>query len=143
MPFAAGDEQVLVNRLREASALSISLVCEYEGRIVGHIAFSLASAIDGIQGWYALGPVSVEPEIQHQGIGTKLINRGIVMLKARNGAGCVLIGSPTYYARFGFRPFPDLAPEGEPAEYFQILPMRIAEPNAVVCFHPLFHTDLQ
>jgi putative acetyltransferase len=139
MPFAAGDEQYLINQLRDAGALSVSLVAVLDGRIVGHVAFSPAIAADESEGWYALGPVSVEPELQHKGIGKALINAGLIILRDNDAAGCVLVGNPAYYTRFGFRPFPTLAPEGEPAEYYQILPLRIAEPTAVVGFHPLFH----
>lgn len=139
MPFAAGDEQDLINQLRDAGVLFISLVAEMDGRIVGHVAFSPAFAADGSQGWYALGPVSAEPELKHQGIGSAVITAGLNMLRERDAAGCVLVGNPAYYSRFGFLPFPDLTPAGEPAEYFQILPLRIARPTAVVEFHPLFH----
>jgi putative acetyltransferase len=139
MPYAGGDEQDLINQLREAGALAISLVAELDGRIVGHIAFSPAFAADGSEGWYALGPVSAEPELKHQGIGSAIIKAGIAMLRERDAAGCVLVGSPAYYTRFGFRPFPDLCPKGEPAEFFQILPLRTQIPTEVVGFHPLFH----
>jgi putative acetyltransferase len=141
MPYAAGDEQDLINHLRDAGALAISLVAELDGRIVGHIAFSPAFAVDGSEGWYALGPVSAEPELKHQGIGSAVINAGLSLLRQRGAAGCVLVGSPIYYSRFGFQQFPELAPEGEPAEFFQILPLGVAAPNVVVGFHPLFHDD--
>jgi putative acetyltransferase len=139
MPYAGGDEQDLINKLREAGALAISLVAELDGRIVGHVAFSPAFAADGSKSWYALGPVSAEPELKHQGIGSAVINAGLNMLRERDAAGCVLVGNPAYYSRFGFLPFPELCPEGEPAEYFQILPMATQPPSEVVGFHPLFH----
>jgi putative acetyltransferase len=138
MPFAAGDEQDLINQLRDAGALVISLVAELNGKIVGHVAFSPAFAADGSEGWYTLGPVSAEPELKHRGIGKALINAGLAMLRERDAAGCVLVGNPAYYARFGFKLFPALAPGGEHAEYYQILPMRATEPSVVVSFHPLF-----
>jgi putative acetyltransferase len=140
MPFAAGDEQDLIGKLREGGALVISLVAEREGRIVGHVAFSPAFAADGSSGWYGLGPVSAEPDLQRQGIGTALITTGIAMLRDRDAAGCVLVGNPAYYVRFGFLPFPALSPENEPAEYFQILPLRTANPTSVVAFHPIFYS---
>ncbi|WP_430414156.1 GNAT family N-acetyltransferase [Parasphingorhabdus sp.] len=139
MPFSGGDEQDLIDRLRDAEALEISLVAELDGKIVGQVTFTEAFAADGSSGWYALGPVAVEPELQKQAIGSALIEAGIAMLRDRDAAGCVLVGNPAYYHRFGFRLFPQLCPEGEPAEVFQILPLRIAEPNIVIGFHPLFH----
>jgi putative acetyltransferase len=114
-------------------------VAELHGRIVGHIAFSSAIAADGSDGWFALGPVSAEPARKHQGIGSQLIHSGIAWLREQDAAGCALVGSPVYYQRFGFLPFPDLCPAGEPAEYYQILPLRVEQPSAVVGFHPLFH----
>ncbi|WOE76044.1 GNAT family N-acetyltransferase [Alterisphingorhabdus coralli] len=139
MPYADGDEQDLVDALRAAGALAISLVAESEGRVVGHVAFSPAVAADGASGWYALGPVSVEPEVQKTGIGSALINSGLDMLRHRNAAGCVLVGNPDYYHRFGFRPAPQCCPGGEPAEYYQLLPMGQPRPDGIIGFHPLFH----
>lgn len=141
MPYAGGDEQDLIDQLRDAGALAISLVAELDGRIVGHVAFSPAFAADGSEGWYALGPVSAEPALKHQGIGSAVINAGLNLLRKRDAAGCVLVGNPAYYRRFGFLPFPELCPDGEPAQFFQILPLCISEPNVVVGFHPLFHGE--
>lgn len=139
MPFAGGEEQDLIDRFREAGALAISLVAELDDMVVGQVTFTKAFAADGSSGYYALGPVAVEPELQGQHIGSKLIEAGLAMLRERDAAGCVLTGDPAYYSRFGFKAFPDLCPEGEPAEYFQLLPMRVTEPDCVIAFHPLFH----
>lgn len=137
MPHSRGDEQDLIDRLRAAGALALSLVAEREGRVIGHVAFSPAVAADGSPGWYALGPVAVEPGLQRRGIGASLIETGIGALRGRGAAGCVLVGDPGYYGRFGFRLRPELAPEDVPAEYFMILPLAVAEPKATVRFHPL------
>lgn len=139
MPFSDGDEQDLIDRLRSAEALEISLVAELGGKIVGQVTFTEAFAADRSSGWYALGPVAVEPELQKQAIGSALIEAGIAMLRDRDAAGCVLVGNPAYYRRFGFQLYPELCPEGEPAEYFQILPLRVTDPRCVIGFHPLFH----
>lgn len=139
MPYAAGDEQDLIDQLRKAGALVLSLVAEHDGKVVGQISFSPAVAADGSSDWYALGPVSVEPALKHQGIGSQLILAGIAWLQEQDAAGCALVGNPAYYSRFGFKAFSELAPKGEPAEYFQILPLRVKEPSVVVGFHPLFH----
>ena len=96
-------------------------------------------AADGSVDWYALGPVAIEPELQSQKIGARLIEAGLNMLRERDAAGCVLVGNPAYYSRFGFQLFPDLCPEGEPAAFYQILPLRVEKPKQVVGFHPLFH----
>jgi putative acetyltransferase len=139
MSFAAGDEQDLIDALRARGGLTLSLVAELDGKVVGHVAFSAASAEDGSGGWHALDPISVEPELQRRGIGKSLIAEGVARLRGLNAAGCILVGNPAYYQRFGFRPFPHLAPETEPAEYFMILPMAVAEPKSKMQFHPAFH----
>lgn len=138
MPYADGDEQLLIGKLRDAGALALSLVAEHDGVVVGQITLSLAFAADGSPGWYALGPVSVEPALKHQGIGGQLIRAGIAWLRDQDAAGCILIGNPVYYSRFGFRVFSELASAGMPAQYYQILPLRVAEPDMAVRFHPLF-----
>lgn len=138
MPYAEGNEQILIGKLRDAGALARSLVAEHEGAVIGQVSFSYAFASDGSPGWYALGPISVEPVLKHQGIGGQLINAGIAWLRDQDAAGCVLIGNPAYYSRFGFRCFPELTPEGMPAQYYQILPLRVEQPDVVVGFHPLF-----
>ncbi len=138
MPYSDGDEPDLIDRLRKAEALAISLVAEKDARIAGHIAFSPAYADDGSQGWYALGPVAVAPELQCQNIGSALIHKGIDLLRERGAAGCILVGNPDYYTRFGFLPFPGLAPPGQPEEYFMILPLETKRPQATVQFHMLF-----
>jgi putative acetyltransferase len=138
MPYADGDEQELIGRFRDAGVLALSLVAERDGAVVGQITFTPAFAADGMTGWYALGPVAVAPELKHQGIGSQLIQAGIAWLQEQDAAGCILIGNPAYYGRFGFLPFPELAPAGMPAEFYQILPLRISDPAAIVAFHPLF-----
>jgi len=131
----------MIDDLRAAGALVISLVAMRGDAVVGHIAFSPAAAADASPGWYALGPVAVEPDRQRQGIGAMLINEGVRRLEAMNASGCVLVGDPNFYVRFGFRPFPNLAPLGEPPDYFMILPLATAAPTSTVAFHPLFHAE--
>ena len=139
MAFAGGNEQDLINTVRDAGALSISLVAEIGSRIVGHVAFTPAKAADNTQGWFALGPVAVEPELQRKGIGQQLINEGLRKLREWNAAGCIVLGDPNYYQRFGFRPSPALTPAGQPPEYFMMLSLTANySQSAVVDFHPLF-----
>ena len=108
LPISNHTEQFIINSLRAADALAISLVAEIDGRVVGHIAFSPVTISDGSIGWYGLGPVSVLPEYQKQGIGKSLVNKGLSLLKELGGQGCTLVGDPNYYKRFGFRNIPDL-----------------------------------
>jgi putative acetyltransferase len=115
-------EQFIVNALRAAGALTISLVVEIDGRVVGHIAFSPVAISSGTQNWYGLGPVSVLPEYQRRGIGKALIQEGLSLLKGLGAQGCCLVGDPSYYKRFGFRNYPELVHEGIPQEVFLALP---------------------
>ena len=82
-------EQFIIAALRVAKALTISLVAEVNGRVVGHIAFSPLSISDGTRNWYGLGPVSVLPEYQRQGIGKALIREGLSRLKEMNAQGTI------------------------------------------------------
>lgn len=138
-PYADGDEQVLPDRFRANGALALSLVAERDGQIVGQVTLTPARAADGSTGWYGLGPIAVEPALQGQGIGGALIRAAIGWMRARDAAGCVLVGNPSYYSRFGWRAFAHLAPLGEPPEFFQILPLATADPASVIFFHPLFY----
>jgi putative acetyltransferase len=139
MPYSDGDEPHLIGKLRAAGALSLSLVAVRGGIVIGQISFSPAFAADSSPGWFALGPIAVEPKYQSCGVGGRLIRAGITWLREQDAAGCVLVGNPAYYSRFGYRPFPALTPKGEPAESYQILPLRVLEPVVIVGFHPLFH----
>ena len=138
MPFSEGDEQHLVDALRRDGDLALSLVAEDAERIVGHIAFSRVSISDGARDWYDLGPVSVWPELQHRGIGGALVKRGIADLRARGARGIVLLGSPEYYGRFGFRHDPRLTYPGPAPEYFQALLIEGEMPRGEVTYPPAF-----
>lgn len=119
-PYAGGDEQDVIDRLRATDALTLSLVAEDQGGLSGQITFSPAINSDGSQPWFALGPVSVTPERQNQGIGGELIRQGLARIKALGALGCILTGNPEYYRRFGFTLAADLVPEAESAEYFML-----------------------
>ena len=131
-------EQFIINALRNANALTISLVAEIDGRVVGHIAFSPVTISDGSPNWYGIGPVSVLPEFQRQGIGKALVREGLSLLKAMGGKGCALVGDPTYYQRFGFKNIPSLIHEGIPQEVFLVLPFDKKTPQGTVEFHKGF-----
>lgn len=138
LPVSNHTEQFIINALRAARALTISLVAEIDGRVIGHIAFSPVTISDGSLNWYGLGPVSVLPEYQRQGIGSSLIQDGLSLLKGTGGQGCALVGDPSYYKRFGFRNIPDLIHEGIPQEVFLVLPFNEKNPQGIVVFHKGF-----
>jgi len=137
-PLSKQTEHFIVRALRAAGALTVSLVAEVDGQVVGHIALSPVTISDGSLGWYGLGPISVAPARQRQGIGTALMREGLARLKALGADGCVLVGDPVYYQRFGFRPHPELRHEGVPPENLLVLPFGEQTPRGVVEFHPGF-----
>ncbi|MHA3982280.1 GNAT family N-acetyltransferase [Acinetobacter venetianus] len=132
-------EQFIVNALRAAKQLTVSLVAETQGKIVGHIAFSPVSISDGTTDWYGLGPISVLPEYQGKGIGSELMNEGLNRIKTLNAKGCVLLGDPNYYGKFGFKADTRLILEGVPAKYFQILAFTNYVPSGFVIYSDAFN----
>jgi len=134
-------EHLIVLALRAAHALSVSLVAEMEGRVVGHIAFSPVKLSDGTTGWYGLGPVSVLPALHRQGIGSALIKEGLRRLQVLGARGCCLVGHPAYYGRFGFQNPDGLGHEGVPPEAFFALVFDGRMPQGLVTFHEAFKLD--
>ena len=134
-------EQFIIAALRAAKALTVSLVAEVDGRVVGHIAFSPVTISDGSPNWYGLGPVSVLPECQRRGIGRALIQEGISRLNDLGARGCCLVGHPEYYRRFGFQNIRGLVHEGVPEEVFFALSLDGHIPQGIVEFHVGFKAD--
>jgi putative acetyltransferase len=131
-------EQFIIEALRAAKALTVSLVAEIDGRVIGHIAFSPVTISDGTPNWYGLGPVSVLPAYQRQGIGKALMQEGLSRLKGMNAQGCCLVGHPDYYKKFGFTNISGLVLEGVPQEVFFTLPFTEKVPKGIVVFHEGF-----
>lgn len=138
-PHTDHTEQFVVQQLRHSGALSISLVAEVDGELVGHVAISPVAISSGAQDWFGLGPISVTPAWQGKGIGSALMHHVLQQLKTTGAAGCVLLGDPAYYARFGFRPDPRLVLPDVPPAYFQALPFGTDVPQGVVTYHAAFH----
>lgn len=101
--FSDGTEGPIINAMRAAGDLTLSLVAEEGGTIIGHVAFSPAQISDAVGDWYGLGPISVREDHQGKGIGRALIEAGIAVLTERGVAGCVLTGNPNIYQRVGFQ----------------------------------------
>jgi putative acetyltransferase len=105
LAFGQPAEADLVEKLGQAGTDSLSLVAEDDG-IVGHILFttvSVESAGRRVLGM-GLAPMAVLPERQRQGIGSKLVSRGLDILRERGCPFVVVVGHPEYYPRFGFEP---------------------------------------
>ena len=134
-------EQFIIKALRAAGALTLSLVAEIDERVVGHIAFSPVMISDGTNDWYGLGPISVLPKYQRQGIGKTLIQEGLSRLKNLGGRGCCLVGHPEYYRKFGFENVAGLIVEGVPEEAFFAFSFDGHTPQGTVTFHDGFKAD--
>lgn len=131
-------EQHIVNSLRRNGQLTISLVAVEGDSIVGHVAVSPVSLSSGETKWYGLGPISVRPDHQGKGIGSALMNAALTELRRIGSAGCVLLGDPRYYARFGFKACPGLELPGVPQEYFQAITFKGELPAGKVRYHDAF-----
>ncbi len=139
---AAGRNTLIVSELRCHGVLTLSLVAEWQGEIAGHVAFSPVTISDGSKNWQGLGPASVAPAMQGKGIGTILIERGLSKLRATGANGCVVLGEPDFYQRFGFICQPGCMLAGVPPEYFMCLPFHRPFPQGTVTYHAAFETTL-
>lgn len=140
-PHTSHTEQFVVDALRNSGNLTVSLVAEVNGQIVGHVAVSPVSISDGSQGWYGLGPISVDPEHQGMGIGSQLMKQALATLRELGACGCVLVGKPKYYNRFGFKAEPNLVLPNVSPEYFQAISFGTQIPTGVVSFHESFRVQ--
>lgn len=137
-PHTSHTEQFIVDALRKAGALPVSLIAELNGVRVGHVAASPVAITDGSPSWFGLGPLSVLPEYQGRGVGSRLMREVLGILKDRGAAGCVLLGEPAYYRRFGFEATPGLILPDVPPEFFQVLSFGGVLPQGAVAYHAAF-----
>ncbi|BAQ63504.1 GNAT family N-acetyltransferase [Geminocystis sp. NIES-3709] len=137
-PYSNHTEHLIVKELRKHNCLSISLVAEKEELLIGHIAFSPVEISDGTKNWYGLAPVSVKPEFQNQGVGKKLIREGLKILEQKNADGCVVLGEPEYYQKFGFKNNSNIQLMEVSQEFFLSLNFGTSTPKGQVKYHPAF-----
>ncbi len=138
MDFSDNSEARIIRNLRASGDLALSLVAEEGGEIVGHVAFSPVT-IDGIKGgWFGLGPISVKPERQKQGIGRALILKGLELLQERDAVGCALIGNPAVYRGVGFESDGKLTYGDLDTRYVQRIVFKGSPPSGALKFSPAF-----
>lgn len=142
-PHTSHTEHFIVRALRANDELTLSIVAEEHRQIVGHVALSPVTISDErgqqTRGWYGLGPISVLPQYQKQGIGSHLMEQALAELRAMQAAGCVLLGDPAYYRRFGFQAHAGLQLPGVPPEYFMALALHGAIPQGIVQYSEAFN----
>jgi putative acetyltransferase len=137
-PFSRQTEHLIVDVLRDAGALELSLVAEVDGAVVGHVAFSAARIGAVSQGWFLLGPVAVAPAYQGNGIGSAIVRTGLDELRSRGTVGCALVGDPAFYGRFGFRSRSGVTCHGVPDKNVLCLAFRGDVPAGELWHHPAF-----
>lgn len=142
-PHTRHTEQFIERALRAANELTLSIVAEEQGQIIGHVALSPVTITDGCgrqaEGWYGLGPISVLPQRQGQGIGSRLMEQALSELRTIQAAGCVLLSDPAYYARFGFQAHAGLQLPGVPPGYFMALALHGPVSEGVAQYSDAFH----
>lgn len=136
---SSGTEGGIIDALRDAGTLTLSLVAEIDGQVVGHIAFSPVTVAGADVAWFGLGPVAIRTDMQGQGIGGELIRAGLAQLQAQGARGCAVLGSPDYYTRFGFAPNADLVFDGVSPEYFMAQVFSGKAPAGPVVYQPAFY----
>lgn len=138
MSFADGTEAPIIRALRQAGDLTISLVAEVEDILVGHVAFSPLTIDGKHDNWFGLGPISVHPKFQREGIGKALINAGLDMLIGRGARGCALIGNPDIYRRVGFESDGELTYRNLPSSHVQRITFSGTAPRGELRFASAF-----
>jgi predicted N-acetyltransferase YhbS len=131
-------EQFIVEALRRAGKLTVSRVATHNHEVVGHVAISPILVAGQDPGWYGLGPVSVLPGYQRRGIGSALIMDALLVLSNSRAAGCVVLGDPAFYERFGFNANEALTLPGVPPRNFLCVAFENLIPSGVVSYHDAF-----
>jgi predicted N-acetyltransferase YhbS len=131
-------EEFIVEALRRAGELTVSRVAVHKDEVVGHVAASPISISGKQSNWYALGPVSVLPSHQRRGIGSALVMEALVALSSSGAAGCVVLGDPAFYERFGFKANESLTLPGVSPENFLAVAFDSLTPGGIVSYHDAF-----
>ena len=106
--FEGEEETGIIEAVRGSGYFipELSLVAEQDGKIIGHVMFSIITLVRfdrPAEKILSLAPMSVDPEMQKQGIGTALVKAGMEKAAELGHTVVVVIGHPEYYPRFGFR----------------------------------------
>lgn len=137
-PHGSHNEQAIIAALRAAGGLTLSLVAASGGHVVGHVAVSPVGIADGSPDWFGLGPLAVAPKHQGRGVGSALVRAALQRLREQGAAGCVVVGEPAFYGRFGFRNDPALQLADVPADVFLALHFTPRRPAGTVRYHAAF-----
>jgi putative acetyltransferase len=140
-PHTSHTEQFIVDALRSAGKLTVSKVATHHDEVVGHVAISPITINAADRNWYGLGPVSVLPSHQRRGIGSALVMDALVVLSSTGAAGCVVLGDPAYYERFGFKATAGLTLPGVSPEHCMAVAFDSSVPSGTVAYHDAFNAQ--
>jgi len=99
--FKQEDEARIVEQLETDENIWLEVVAVSEGKIVGHILFFPIEVV-GKLGALGLGPMSVDPKMQKNGIGSDLIRFGLDQAQQAGVPIVFVLGHEKYYPKFGF-----------------------------------------
>lgn len=134
--FDRGGEAELVDRLREEARPVVSLVAEDRGEIIGHVLFSPVKLEGGdALRPMALGPMAVRRERRGRGVGSELVLQGLAACERLGCRAAFVLGHPTYYRRFGFRPAAAFGIDSEYADAGEAFMAREIEHGALDGIH--------
>ncbi len=145
--FKSGcDEHLVLHNLRKSSSYvsKLDMIALSENKIIGHIIITKANVVNMQNNEHqvlCVGPISVLPEFQKKGIGTKLLNESIAIAKDLGYSAMILFGHPDYYHRFGFvnaQNYGITTKEGMNLEPFMALELY---PNALEAVSGKFYED--
>ena len=136
--YSDGTEAAIVDGLRKAGVLTVSLVAIDGGELVGHVAFSPVTIAGADLGWFGLGPVAVRPDRQGGGVGQALVRAALDRLIGMGARGSVVLGEPEYYGRFGFEVRAGLHLADVPPSHFMALAFGGEAPSGRVAYHAAF-----
>lgn len=147
LAFGRPDEAKLVDKLRDAAAITLSLVAVQHEQVVGHALFSPVTIVaeDGsVTPAVALGPIAVHPAWQNQGVGGALIRQGLAECQSAGYGLMIVLGHRDYYPKFGFVAaanhnihYTQPLPEGV-FMVAELQPQALATVQGIVHYHPAF-----
>jgi putative acetyltransferase len=142
--FPTAAEAVLVDALRAAGQLSISLVAIEREQVIGHVGLSPVT-VDGVRLGLGLAPVAVRLDCRQRGVAARLIREALELCRTAHAGLVVVLGDPRYYGRFGFAPGRRLAlrDEYEGGDAFQAIELvqaTVPAEGGLVRYAPEFAT---
>lgn len=104
LAFGQAQEGNVIDKIRDSESPILSLVAEIDNTVVGHIFYSLAEIESHEKKIIGMGlaPMAVLPKHQNRGIGKRLINESIALLKEKETPFIIVLGHEDYYPKFGF-----------------------------------------